>query len=133
MGVNFCQKYSFTSHGAIVSGFTISAQTMVFALYMILFQVYTVLTCPDLQSFRNPPRSSRKQYHYQHVAALTHPDLQSSLQATILQLSGHCAPAVSVGYQAHNQDGMPGNHIGIGKMPVDLSAFSSGHVPAGVF
>lgn len=120
-------------HQAIASGFTISAQAMVFALYTLLYLTDTALTCPDLQSFCNPPRSSRKQCHYQYVAALTRPDLQSSFHASSWQLLGHCVHAVSGGWHAHSQDGLPGRHVGIGKMPVDLPAFSFGLVHPGAY
>ena len=116
-----------------MSGFTISALTMVFALYMPLCLIDMALSCPDLQSFRIPLGSSRKQYHYQSVAALTCPDLQSSFHATILPRAEHCAHAVSVGCHAHNLGEIPGNYVGTGKMPVYLSAFFFGLEHAGAF
>ncbi|MBW6474793.1 MAG: hypothetical protein K0B14_16820 [Anaerolineaceae bacterium] len=115
----FAKSNPWLTNAANASGFTISAQTLVCALYRPLYLVDTALTCPDLQSFRIPPVSSHRRAHYLDFVALTCPDLQSASQATILRRAGHCAHAVSVGCREHSPDAMHGKNVGNLLEPLD--------------
>ena len=68
-------------------------------------------------------------------AALTCPDLQSSVPHSFYPLFAHSSPAVSDSCLIYNQDEMPDNHVGTGNRRREYSylpAFSFGHGRFGV-